>query len=68
MNRDFLRQNDTVWVNEGGVLRIRQVEVVFSDEAFVYIGSGLEENDQVVTTNLSSVFDGAALRLEGTAE
>lgn len=68
MNRDFLRQNNTVWVNEGGVLRIRQVEVVFSDEAFVYIGSGLEENDQVVTTNLSSVFDGAALRLEGTAE
>jgi len=68
MNRDFLRQNDTVWVNEGGVLRIRPVEVVFSDEGFVYIGSGLEENDPVVTTNLSSVFDGAALRLQGPAE
>jgi RND family efflux transporter MFP subunit len=68
MNRDFLRQNDTVWVNEGGVLRIRQAEVVFSDERFVYIGSGLEKSDLVVTTNLSSVFDGAELRLEGTAE
>jgi RND family efflux transporter MFP subunit len=68
MNRDFLRQNDTVWVNEAGVLRIRQAEVVFSDERFVYIGSGLEKSDLVVTTNLSSVFDGAELRLEGTAE
>ena len=68
MNRDFLRQNDTVWVNADGVLRIRQAEVVFSDERFVYIGSGLEESDRVVTTNLSSVFDGAELRLEGAAE
>jgi len=68
MNRDLLRQNDTVWVNEDGVLRIRPVDVVFSDEHFAYIGSGLEENDRVVTTNLSSVFDGAALRLEGTPE
>jgi RND family efflux transporter MFP subunit len=68
MNRELLRQNDTVWVNEDGVLRIRPVEVVFSDERFAYIGSGLEEDDRVVTTNLSSVFDGAALRLEGTPE
>jgi RND family efflux transporter MFP subunit len=68
MNRDFLRQNDTVWVNADGVLRIREVEVVFSDEQFVYIASGLDETDLVVTTNLSSVFEGAALRLAGAAE
>lgn len=68
MNRDFLRQNDTVWVNADGVLRIREVEVVFSDEQFVYIASGLDETDLVVTTNLSSVFEGAALRMPGAAE
>ena len=32
------------------------------------VGSGLEDGDPVVTTNLSSVFDGAALRLEGALE
>jgi RND family efflux transporter MFP subunit len=65
MQRELLRQNDTVWVNEDGVLRIRPVDVVFSDEQFVYIASGLDEADLVVTTNLASVFEGAALRLQG---
>jgi len=68
MNRDFLRQNDTVWVNEDGVLRIRRVDVVFGDDRFVYVGAGLKQTDLVVTTNLSSVFEGAALRLEGATE
>jgi len=68
MDRELLRQNDTVWVNEDGVLRIRTVEVVFLDEQYAYIRAGLEASDRVVTTNLSSVFDGAALRLEGAAE
>jgi RND family efflux transporter MFP subunit len=68
MNRDYLRQNDTVWLNEDGVLRIRPVEVVFRDQEYVYIRSGLDENDRVVTTNLATVIDGAPLRLKGGAE
>jgi len=68
MNRELLRQNGTVWVNEGGALRIRTVEVEFLDEQYAYIRDGLDATDRVVTTNLSSVFDGAALRLEGAAE
>jgi RND family efflux transporter MFP subunit len=65
---DYLRQNDTVWVNESGVLRIRPVEVVFRDQEYAYIGAGLDEDDLVVTTNLATVVDGAPLRLEGGAE
>jgi RND family efflux transporter MFP subunit len=68
MERTFLRQNDTVWVDEDGVLRIREVEIVFRDQEYVYIGAGLEETDRVVTTNLATVIDGASLRLQGAAE
>jgi RND family efflux transporter MFP subunit len=64
---DYLRQNDTVWVNENGVLKIRPVEIVFRDQDYVYIGAGLGEDDLVVTTNLATVIDGAMLRLEGSA-
>lgn len=67
MDRDYLRQNDTVWLFDDGELRIRTVEIVFRDEDYVYISSGLNENDQVVTTNLSTVIDGSKLRLEGEA-
>ncbi|MCW8871024.1 MAG: efflux RND transporter periplasmic adaptor subunit, partial [Xanthomonadales bacterium] len=68
ISTDYLRQNDTVWVNESSMLRIRPVEVVFRDQEYVYISAGLDEDDLVVTTNLATVVDGAPLRLEGAAE
>lgn len=63
LSRDYVRQNETVWVMEEGKLRIQDVEIVFSDAEYAYISKGLEENDQVVTTNLSTVVEGAKLRL-----
>jgi RND family efflux transporter MFP subunit len=68
MDRDYLRQNDTVWVMQDDVLRIREVEIVFRDQEYVYIRSGLNADDRVVTTNLATIIDGAPLRLEGEAE
>ena len=65
LSRDFLRQNDTVWVKAGGALEIRSVELAFLDKQYAYISEGLKAGDQVVTTNLASVFEGASLRLEG---
>mgnify|MGYP001825454355 CR=1 FL=1 len=63
--RAYLRQNDTVWVKASGKLEIRSVKLAFLDKQYAYISAGLEAGDQVVTTNLASVFEGASLRLEG---
>jgi RND family efflux transporter MFP subunit len=68
MDRDYLRQNDTVWTKEDGVLRIRELDIIFRDKEYVYIRSGIGPDARVVTTNLSTVVDGAQLRLEGEAE
>jgi len=68
MDRDFLRQNDTVWLKQDGVLKIRDVEIVFRDPDYVYIRTGLDADDLVVTTNLATVIEGSALRLEGDEE
>lgn len=67
MNRAYLRQNDTVWLMQEGVLRIVPVEVVFGDDSHVYIGAGLDANARVVTTNLATVVEGASLRTAGEA-
>lgn len=64
LNRDYIRKNDTVWVMEKGKLAIREVDVVFRDSDYAYIRSGLESGERVITTNLSTVQDGARLRLE----
>ena len=67
IDREYVRQDDTIWIDENGVLRIRELEIVFRDDEFAYVRSGLSTADQVITTNLATVFDGAALRLaEGT--
>jgi RND family efflux transporter MFP subunit len=70
LNRDHLRQGGTVWVMQQNKLRIRKVEIAFQDPDYAYIRKGLSDNDQVVTTDLSTVVDGAELRTaeEGTLE
>lgn len=68
LNRDYLRDNETVWVMENEELDIRDVNIVFQDAEYAYIDSGLQQNDKVVITNLSTVADGAPLRLEETSE
>ena len=67
LNRDYIRSNDTVWIMEDGKLQIRDIDVVMRDARYAYISEGLEANDKVVITNLSTVTDGAPLRLEGSA-
>jgi hypothetical protein len=45
-----------------GKLDIRKVEVVTTDAEHAYITEGLSSSDQVVTTDITNVTDGAALK------
>ncbi|MFP4540416.1 MAG: efflux RND transporter periplasmic adaptor subunit [Opitutales bacterium] len=64
LSRDYLRKDDTVWVMEDGKLSIRTPGIAFRDARYAYLREGLESGDRVVTTNLSTVLEGAALRAE----
>ena len=66
LSRDYVREDNTVWEMENGVLRIRDVDIVFRDAEYAYIADGLDDQAQIVTTNLSTVVDGAPLRIEGS--
>ncbi|MDT0686036.1 efflux RND transporter periplasmic adaptor subunit [Autumnicola psychrophila] len=66
LNRDYLRTNQTVWVNEDGELSIRKVDIILTDAQYVYISDGLQQGEKVVTTNLSVVSEGVKLRTEGS--
>jgi RND family efflux transporter MFP subunit len=67
LNRDYVRDGETVWLMEDGTLRIRDVNVLFRDATHAYIDEGIDEETRVVTTNVSTVRDGAPLRLKGAA-
>jgi len=64
LDRDYVHTGQTVWVMQDGKLDIREVQVVLSDADHTYISEGLEHNEQVVTTNLSTVVEGIGLRTE----
>ena len=64
IERDHLRQDDTVWVMQEGALAIRDAEVVFKDSRYAYLSAGLETGDHLVVSNLATVAEGAPLRTE----
>ncbi len=69
LDRDYVRERDTVWVLKDGKLDIREAEIVFRDADHAYIRAGLDDGDEVVTTTLATVAEGIGLRkVSGSAE
>ncbi|TDT44209.1 RND family efflux transporter MFP subunit [Halospina denitrificans] len=68
LDRNYVRRNNTVWVMADGELAIRDVEIRFQDAEHAYISSGLDDGDRVITSHLSTVVDGADVRLEDAEE
>ncbi len=68
LSRDHVRQGNTVWVMNGDHLAIRDVDIIFSDAEFAYIGDGLSAGDRVVTTSLATVREGVRLRLKSAPD
>jgi len=64
LDRDYIREDDTVWLMVDGRLVIRPVSIVFQDESWAYIDEGLSDDDRVVTTRLATVQEGLRLRLD----
>jgi hypothetical protein len=62
--RQYVRPGNTVWVMKDKVLDIRKVNILFEDQEFAYINEGLEDNEQVVATDLATVVDGSPLRMD----
>jgi RND family efflux transporter MFP subunit len=62
LSRDYLRENDTVWVKEDGRLSVRSVDIAYTDARYAYIRDGLEAGEEVVTTNLATAAAGMPLR------
>ncbi|GBF19414.1 MULTISPECIES: efflux RND transporter periplasmic adaptor subunit [Arenibacter] len=62
LSRDYIRSIETVWVMKEGKLEIREVDIVLTDNDYAYIRKGLEEGEQIVITDLSTVSNGIGLR------
>lgn len=62
--RSALRQGDTVWVHVQGRLRMQQVKVGWKAPEVVYLSSGIEPGQQVVTSDLPTPVAGMRISVE----
>ena len=61
--REALREGATVWVVEQGTLQVRAVEVVQEIDEEIYVTSGIDENDRVITSTLTVMTEGMTVRM-----
>ncbi|MCP5145312.1 MAG: efflux RND transporter periplasmic adaptor subunit [Gammaproteobacteria bacterium] len=61
--RNALRADDSVLIkDQDNHLRIRQVVIVRTDDNTIYITEGLNDNDEVIVSNIEVPVDGMAVR------
>ena len=54
--------DNKVWVNDGGELDIRPVNIAFRSAEYVLIDRGLNDGESIVTSNLGSPVNRMAIR------
>ena len=64
--RSALKDNNTVWVNTGNTLDIRNVTLVWKGTAHVYVKTGIDQGEQVVISSLSAPVRGMDIKAVGT--
>lgn len=67
VSRGLVRKDETVWVMVDNKLKIRVVDVLLQDAEYAYVTAGLNDNEKVVVTNLTTVTEGVSLRVENSA-
>jgi len=63
LSRSMLRDGNTVWIYSSGVLEIKEVSLAWKEDNKVYVKSGINLGDQVITSDLPAPVKGMALQL-----
>ena len=61
--RSAVRDHNTVWVYNSGILEIRKIEPVWKEESVVYVKTGINTGDRVITSDLPVAVNGLVLQL-----
>ncbi|MCH6256336.1 efflux RND transporter periplasmic adaptor subunit [Puniceicoccaceae bacterium K14] len=62
--RAYVRANDTAWVIKDSKLEIRPLEIRYREAEHLIVTGGLQSGDRIITSSLSVVTHGMALRME----
>ena len=64
LDRQYLRENNTLWVlDENSRLIVKNIKIGWRDNENIYISEGLQEGEQIITTNNLIPVNGMKLQL-----
>ncbi|MBC7196068.1 MAG: hypothetical protein H5U39_02305, partial [Deferribacterales bacterium] len=58
---EYIRDNNKIYIFKDNKLKISNVKIVYSDENYSYVESGLANSDKIVTTNIPNAIEGLML-------
>jgi RND family efflux transporter MFP subunit len=61
--RSAVRDHNTIWVYNSGILEIRKIEPVWKEESVIYVKSSINTGDRVITSDLPVAVNGLVLQL-----
>ncbi len=61
--RSALRDNNTLWVYNSGVLEIKKVTLAWKEDRMVYIQSGINSGDKIIISEIPVAINGMALQI-----
>ena len=66
LDRALIRNNNTIWImNEKNELEIKPIKIIYRGEEQVIVSNGIENNNKIIITNLSTPVEGMDLRVAG---
>tara|TARA_R110001592_G_scaffold27763_26_gene102947 strand:+ start:645 stop:1892 length:1248 start_codon:yes stop_codon:yes gene_type:complete len=58
VEQSYVREDNTVWAMRNGKLAIQPVTIVYKDRDYAYITDGLEQDTDIITSNIITPVDG----------
>ena len=66
IHNNYIHDYNTIWLYDNGILRVKKIEVLFSDQDFSYTNSTIGENQLLITSHIALPKDGAKIFLNKT--
>lgn len=63
IQRSFLRDGNTVWIYDSGVLEIKTISLAWKEDGRVLVNAGIKPGDAVITSDLATPVNGMKLQL-----
>jgi len=66
--QSYIRDGQTLWIMRDGKLVTQPVSIDYTDRTYAYISSGLNEGDQIITSNIITPVNGMDIKVHNDDE